>query len=537
MNTKFKVLGIIVVVLDTIYLVWLAFHVTGLGYLLVFAEFMIASLTYLLVINHWSQEHVFEHRAEPKGTVDIFLPVVDEPLDMFENTVRAATAIDYDQKKIYILDDGHRDAVRAIATRYGAEYLSRQEREHNKAGNLNFGLAHSTGEFVLVIDADHVSQPHIIKDLLGHFQDDPRVALVSTRQAFLVPENDFNHDTLFYEHMLAGKNSDNAAISCGNGAFYRRSALNDIGGFQTWNLVEDLYTTYVFHINGYRSIYVNQSYTYGTAPLDLSGIYKQRGTWALDTLRMFFWHSPLTAKGLTWRQRLHYTEMAWAYIVSALSMPIVFLLPAIAVLFNNTIVTDPIMYLILRIPSILAVIYFYYKLSGDMFSQMQLWSSLFAVYLKALFLAITRASVKYKVTNKVSTGEREIIYIWPHLVIMAFSLFVVIRQVFFVEHALSSHVAINLMWMTLMFFWFAPVIQKGFQKAHSTIEESGIIQRAVEATSMGLLALLIGYSFQQVYLPHQTLATPPDSISGTPAAQAQTTNDNTQTTTNIQHLP
>lgn len=528
MNTKFKVIGSIVLLLDTIYLVWLAFHVTGLGYLLVFAELMIASLTYLLIVNHWSQEHVFEHSAEPKGSLDVFLPVWNEPLDMFENTVKAAAGINYANKKLYVLDDGPRDEVRAIAQKFGAEYLSRPDRKGWKGGNLNFGMQHSNGDFILVIDADHVAQPHMAQDLLGHFQDDPRVAIVATRQAFLVPDNDFNHDVLFYEHMQAGKNADNAAISCGNGAFYRRAALNDIGGFQTWNLVEDLYTSYILHLNGYRTVYINQSYTYGTAPLDLSGIYKQRGTWALDTLRMFFWHSPLFAKGLNLRQRLHYVEIAWAYIVSAVSMPIVFLLPAIAVLLADPIVTDPIMYLMLRIPSILGVIYFYYKLSGNMFAQMQLWSSLFPVYIKSLVLAITGTNITYRVTRKVSSGEREIIYIWPHLAVMAFSLFVIIREIFFVDHALTSHVAINLMWMTLMFFWFAPVIQKGFQKPNSVIEESGIIQRTVEATSLGLLALLVGYSFQQAYLPHDKVGTPPGGITTAQVVEAESIDTETE---------
>lgn len=527
MQTKFKVIGTIVLLLDSIYIGWLMFNVTGLGYVLVFAEWLIASLTFLLIINHWSQGHTFEHHADPKGTVDVFVPTVNEPLIMLENTIRAAAAIQYAQKKVYVLDDGPRDEVRILAERYGATYLTRPDRKHNKAGNLNFGMEHSTGEFVLVIDADHVVQPHIIDDLLGHFQDDEKVAVVATRQAFLVPDNDFNHDYLFYLNMQAGKNIDNAGISCGNGVFYRRTALDTIGGFQTWNLVEDLYTTYVLHLNGFRSIYINQSYTYGTAPVDLSGIYKQRGTWALDTLRMFFWHSPIWTRGLTIRQRLHYIEMSWAYIVSALAMPIVFLLPAIAVLLNDPIVTDPIMYLLLRVPSILAVIYFYYKMSGDMFSQMQMWSSLFPVYLKALVLSVAKIATKYRVTVKVSHGQREVWYVLPHILIIIFSVVVVVREVFFIDHALTAHVAINLMWMTVMFFWFAPVIQKGLQRANTATEHTEVIQRGVEAVSLGLLAILVGYSFQQVYLSRAGFSDSP-SVTATAVAQAESSPTDTE---------
>lgn len=502
MEREFRILGTLVVLWDTIYLVWLAFHVTPLGILLLIGEFLIASLTYLLIVNHWSQEHTFTHHNDPKGSVDVFIPTVDEPLPMLDNTIRAATNIAYANKKVFVLDDGPREEVRAIATKYGATYVSRDQhaRKNGKAGNLNHGMKHGNGDYILVIDADHVVQPAIIEDLLGHFDDDAKVAIVATRQAYLVPEGDFNHDVLFYQHMQAGRNSDNAAISCGNGVFYRRTALNKIGGFQEWNLVEDLYTSYVLHLNGFRTVYVNQPYTFGTAPMDLSDIYKQRGTWALDTLRMAIWHSPLFARGLSWRQRLHYVEIAYAYIVSAIAMPILFTLPAIALLADDQIVTDPLTYLLLRIPSLLLIIYFYYRLSGNMFSQMQLWASLWPVYFKAFMLALSGIKTKYRVTNKLAgQGKREIFLVIPHILLVLFSAGVVIWRIFWKDDMLTSFTGINLMWMTLMTFWFAPIIQKGFQRAYGRIEQSAIIQRAIESVSMGLLAILIAFGFQQAF--------------------------------------
>ena len=68
--------------------------------------------------------------------------------------------------------------------------------------------------------------------------------------------------------MQPGKNYDNAAISCGSGVIYAREKLEKIGGFQTWSIVEDLYTSYSLHRAGFTSLYVNRAYTIGTAPLD-----------------------------------------------------------------------------------------------------------------------------------------------------------------------------------------------------------------------------------------------------------------------------
>lgn len=474
MNKEFKIIGSLVVAWDTVYLVWLWFNVTGLGVWLLFAELLIASLTYLLIFNHWSQTHTFHHFRSPRGAVDIFVTTVNEPVAMLDATIKAVTEIEYDKKTIYVLDDGPREEIRQLAQKYGAVYLARENREGRKAGNLNFGLRHSFGDYILVIDADHIAHPRIIKDLLGHFDDSPKVAVVATRQAYLVPDGDFNHDILFYQHMMAGKHEDNSSISCGNGVFYRRAALKAIGGFQTWNLVEDLYTSYVLHTKGFTTVYINQPYTYGTAPIDLANIYRQRGTWALDTLRMLIWHSPLFAKGLSFWQRLHYIEIGYSYIVSAIAMPIVFILPALAVLWSDPVVTDPIMYLFLRIPSLIAILYFYYRLSGRMISHMQSWASLFPVYIKALILALSRVTVRYRVTRKVAVGTRHIPAVLPHIGLVVFNFFVVIRQIFFIDHALTAHTAINLLWMTVMTFWFTPFIVRGFQK----VNEQAVMERA-----------------------------------------------------------
>lgn len=44
--------------------------------------------------------------------------------------------------------------------------------------------------------------------------------------------------------------------------------------------------------------------------------YKQLGTGAMDTLRIFFWKSPLTARGLSFRQRLRFLEVGFFYLSS-----------------------------------------------------------------------------------------------------------------------------------------------------------------------------------------------------------------------------
>ncbi len=323
-------------------------------------------------------------------------------------------------------------------------------------------MENSNGEFILVLDSDQIAEPNIAKDLIGYFEGDHKLAMVTTRQSFMVPDEDFNHDILFYEHMQPGKNADNAAMSCGSGVFYRRAAIMDIEGFQTWNVVEDLYTSYVLHSKQYKTLYINKPYTIGTAPQDLSNIYKQRGTWALDTLRIFFKKSPLFRRGLSFRQRMHYIELSWAYIVSAVGITILFLLPPVTLIANSHIIKNEIWYPLFRGPSLLAIILFYYFLSGRNFSTSSFWAGLSPVYLKALVLSLLPLKTKYKVTSKLAgPNKRDISLILPHMALVVFGLGTVIWRIFFVDHAFTAFVQINTIWVVLMMFWVYPIIKKG----------------------------------------------------------------------------
>lgn len=464
MDTISKILSTIIILATVAYGIWLFEHIEGVfGMILFVNEVILSSTALLFIFNHWNQEHAFETSIPPRGSLDVFITVVNEPLSIFAPTVEAASKIIYKNKKLYILDDGGREDVQKIAAYYGATYISREEKIHRKAGNLNCGLLHSKGEFILVLDADQVATATIAEDLLGHFRTDKRIAIVSTRQCFDVPPKDFNHDTIFYEHMQAGKNANNAAISCGSGVFYRRSALKKIGGFQTWNIVEDLYTSYVLHCEGYESIYINRPYTFGTAPMDIPMIYKQRGTWALDTMRLFFKKSPFFKKKLSLRQKVHYFEMAWFYIVPAVAVSVLFLLPAIALFFNVHMLTSELSYLIFRIALLLLVFFFFYRLNDYSLSSTQYWAALSFVFLRALVKAIFTNDTRYKVTDKSDKeATPEIGRVMPHLLyvtvnISAFAWYLAHHG----SNASIIFAVMNSVWILFMCMCFFPILGRG----------------------------------------------------------------------------
>jgi cellulose synthase (UDP-forming) len=460
-----KILLALTVVTNGVYIIWLAFHIVWpFGVLFFIAEFLIIVMALLFAINHVSQKHVRHASASPRGAVDIFITVVNEPMYLFEPVVRSAVNIAYGKKNVYLLDDGGREDVKELAVRYGVNYLSRPNKPQDfKAGNLNYALSCSHGDFILVLDADQeVIDRNILKELLGHFRGNNKLAVITTRQSFSVPPGDFNHDALFYEHIQNGKNEDNAALSTGSGVIYSRKALLAIGGFQTWNIVEDLYTSYTFHLAGFRTLYINKIYTRGTAPLDVPTIYKQRGTWALDTLRMFFRDCPLLKRRLSLQQKLHYTELGIVYIASAIAVPILCLLPILTLVFGVETITDQFWYALLRFPSMICLMYMYYYFSEKDFSSTQFWAALSPVYLKAFVLAFFPGKPKYRITRKVNTGQRAVSFVLPHLALFALAPASALWHIHTSGFDLTLFA--NTLFIGITVFWMYPMVMKGFTR-------------------------------------------------------------------------
>jgi cellulose synthase (UDP-forming) len=434
-------LTFITIVLGIFYLLW---HVRNINWTLWYYSFtfFLAELIGLLLFSFFAFNAWFLRFHSPKGmpsenpyTIDIFITVAGEAVDLLKATVEAAVQINYLSKKVYILDDKGNVEYQRLAERFGCQYFAREDHRHAKAGNLNYALQRTSGDLILTLDADQVPQSQIINTLIGYFKF-PSIAFVQSKQNFKVPIGDpfGNTDRVFYNVMQAGKDTDNAAFSCGSGVIYRRKALEEIGGFSTWNLVEDVHTSMLLHDRGWRSIYYNYPLTIGTAPVDIYGVYRQRKQWAADSLRLLFWDSPLRRKGLTLKQKVQYFHLGFVYLVAGFIMPLFFLTPIWALLTNNFVLMAPVQsYVCHRFPYFVAMSIAYGVLNfpTPCMRAFQMWTGLFPVFIKATWIALRSKNkkpayqVNVKPTSKVKT-RNPWLAILPQQAIIFLSIFSVI---------------------------------------------------------------------------------------------------------------
>lgn len=236
----FRVMAVTVLALGFSYIYWRYTSSLNLAALwfavpLVLAETYSLIDTLFFVIMMWKPAR----REKPvpiDGSVDVYITTYNEPLELVRLTAEAACRIEWENLNVFILDDGARHSMQEMAEELNCGYISRSEEwqgkpRHAKAGNINNALLQTSGEFILVLDADQIPHPAIIRKIIGYF-DDPRLAFVQTPQYFynLPPGDPFGSDApLFYGPIMQGKDGWNAAFFCGSNALLRREALMQLG--------------------------------------------------------------------------------------------------------------------------------------------------------------------------------------------------------------------------------------------------------------------------------------------------------------------
>jgi len=306
-----------------------------LSWLLWLAEAYGLMVFLLYAFMAWRLVYPVPPKAKRNTTVDVFIPTYNEPVDVLRATLAGCAKIRYPHRT-YILDDGGREEVRALAAAFNCEYIARPTHEGAKAGNLNYALSRTTGELIATLDADHIPLPDFLDETIGFF-DDPTVAVVQGPQLFYNLDS-FEHDSpdwheqkLFFHVILPGKNRTNSAFWCGTPSVLRRSAIDSIGGIAEETVTEDLHTSIRLARHGYRVVYIDRPLASGLAPATLKDFLAQRFRWAQGAMQVLRKDNPLWGRGLTLGQRISFFASMETYFdalqkLTLLAIPILVLL-------------------------------------------------------------------------------------------------------------------------------------------------------------------------------------------------------------------
>lgn len=244
--------------------------------------------------------------VEPAGHFDE-LPKVTMQLPIFnevyvvERLLRSVSEIDYpkDRLQIQVLDDST-DDTRALTAScveelqgrgFNVELIHRTDRTGFKAGALETGLASAESEFVCILDADFVPKPDLLKRTI-HFFTDPKVGMIQTRWGHLNRGYSLltRVQAMFLDgHLLleqtARSRSGRFFNFNGTAGLWRRSCIDEAGGWQHDTLTEDLDLSYRAQLAGWKFIFLPDVITPAELPVDMNGFKSQQHRWTKGSIQ------------------------------------------------------------------------------------------------------------------------------------------------------------------------------------------------------------------------------------------------------------
>ena len=282
---------------------------------------------------------VRDWQPERHPSVDVFLPVCGEPFEIIRNTwrhVRTLADAYPGAVSCLVLDDGASAELAALAAEFGFEYLVRPDRgRHKKAGNLRHGFRHSSGRYILVLDADFAPRPDLLAETVPYLEAEPRLGIVQSPQYFrILPGQRWIErgagavQELFYRSIQVSRNHHGASICVGSCAVYRREALAQNGGTTLIEHSEDVHTGFDLRALGWGLRYLPVNLATGTCPDNMTAFHRQQYRWCVGSMSLMrsrkFWTLPMPV-----RTRCCYLAGFCYYLHTALAVLLTPLLPLV----------------------------------------------------------------------------------------------------------------------------------------------------------------------------------------------------------------
>lgn len=298
--------------------VWVLFGFLGLLIL------RYVGLLWFSYLNHLERNDDESMRMPP---VTILVPAYNEGA-VIQGSIRSLLDLDYPRYEIIVIDDGSKDDTYVKAAAYEGDHGRAVVRvitkpNGGKARALNTGIAQATSDYVLCMDGDSALHPATLRRGIRHFED-PHIGAVAG-SVKVVNRNNLLSCLQALEY-IEGLNMVRAAqgffrlvnIIPGPIGFFRKSALDKVGGYDHDTYAEDCDLTLKLLLEGWKVQYEPGAIAYTEAPEKLLDLLKQRYRWTRGILQAISKHK---RKLVDPRRGIGVTFTLWYMIFEGIMWP------------------------------------------------------------------------------------------------------------------------------------------------------------------------------------------------------------------------
>lgn len=235
------------------------------------------------------------------------LPVITVQLPVFNEfyvvrrLIESVGRLDYpaDRLQIQVLDDSTDETTDIAAAEVeklrarglDATLIHRVDREGFKAGALAEALREAKGEFVFILDADFVPPADVLRKCIHHFTD-PKMGMVQTRWGHMNRHHSLltRVQAMFLDgHLLLEQTARNRSGRFfnfnGTAGMWRRSCIDDAGGWHHDTLTEDLDLSYRAQLRGWKFRFLPEVIVPAELPVDMNGFKSQQHRWTKGSIQ------------------------------------------------------------------------------------------------------------------------------------------------------------------------------------------------------------------------------------------------------------
>ena len=229
------------------------------------------------------------------------IPLYNEA-NVAERVIRAVAAIDYPASKheIQILDDSTDetkvivDTVAESLRRAGKDIyvLRRNNRQGYKAGALAEGVQVCKGELIAIFDSDFVPNQDYLKQMIAPLLADEKMAFVQARwghlnagYSVLTQAQSIGIDGHFMIEQSARAFNGFFMNFNGTAGVWRKTAIEDAGGWQADTLTEDMDLSYRCQLVGWRAGFLTDVVVPAELPQSYTAFKSQQFRWAKGSIQ------------------------------------------------------------------------------------------------------------------------------------------------------------------------------------------------------------------------------------------------------------
>ena len=286
--------------------------------------------------------------------VTIQLPIFNE-MYVVDRLIDNICTMDYPKERlqVQILDDST-DATLALSQKKAQEYrqkgfdievITREDRVGYKAGALKYGMQTAKGDFIAIFDADFLPGKDFLKATLPYFNQ-ADVGVVQTKWEHI--NQDYSLITQLQAFQLnvhftveqSGRQAGKYMLQFnGTAGVWRRSTIEDAGGWEADTLTEDLDLSYRAQLKGWTIRYLEFVGSPAELPAEMNGLKSQQFRWmkgGAETAKKMLptvWRSNLSSN-----QKLHAslhllssTIFIFVFIIGVFSVPLAFALKPLGI--------------------------------------------------------------------------------------------------------------------------------------------------------------------------------------------------------------